>query len=287
MVTSQAKRIAVLLGAFGRRGPAKPCSSDVSPAAEGPLLAPESHAFIEQTGTGAAAAARDKADWLAAQGSVTIGHVAPYYRSEGFLICLEGLRDASGSPVLYSHGMPHGSEDAVLQQVRYAHERVIAQCIALGRELRCTSIVNVRSPTFRFPDAPLRAAIDATRRYYPWAAHSPTVFVGFPAAIRRMFGAARPLMSRRHYEAISFADDWNDLADIVPSMAGVKRPVFDVGAYIRSRREAEGAADDECASARYRGGRLDFRLFDRLSTCADPPLALAGQSDADDDADYC
>ena len=279
MVASQAKRIAVLLGAFGRRGPSDPCSSDASLAVEGPLLAPEPHA-----GTSAAEAARDKADWLASQGSVTIGHVAPYYRSEGFLMCLEGLSDASGSPVLYSHGMPHGSEGAVLQQVRYAHERAIAQCGALGRELRCTTIVNVRSPTFRFPDAPLRAAIDATRRYYPWAAHSPTVFVGFPAAIRRMFGAARPLMSRRHYEAIRFADDWDALADIVPSMAGVERPVFDVDAYIRIRREAEGAAD-ECASARYRGSRLDFRLFDRLSTCADPPLALAGPSDADDDAD--
>ena len=110
MVASQAKRIAVLLGAFGRRGPSDPCSSDASLAVEGPLLAPEPHA-----GTSAAAAARDKADWLASQGSVTIGHVAPYYRSEGFLICLEGLSDASGSPVLYSHGMPHGSEGAVLQ----------------------------------------------------------------------------------------------------------------------------------------------------------------------------
>lgn len=133
----------------------------------------------------AAQALSKKQAWRAALGAVSIEQVAPFYRSEGYSVVLEGLPDCNGDPLVFSNGICHGSEDAVVQQVMYTHERVIEQCVATSRpELRCTTIVNVRNPCFRFPDAACRAAIAASGTHYPWAAAGTTVFVGFPAPVR-------------------------------------------------------------------------------------------------------
>lgn len=121
----------------------------------------------------------------------TIEQLAPFYRSEGYVVCLEGLEDASGYPLVLSNGMAHGDRLEVKQQVAYAHERCIERCIGLGRPtVRATTIVNVRNPTFRYPDNALRAAIEMVDRYYPWAAASKTIFVGFPSPVRHVFQGA-------------------------------------------------------------------------------------------------
>ena len=162
-----------------------PPSAGVGSLTPSPRL--EVEAFLSRASGDTQAAARalsKKQAWGAALGVVGIEQVAPFYRSEGYSVVLEGLPDRNGDPLVFSNGICHGSEDAVVKQVLYTHERVIEQCVARSRPaLRCTTIVNVRNPCFRLPDAACRAAIAASGTHYPWAAAGTTVFVGFPAPV--------------------------------------------------------------------------------------------------------
>jgi hypothetical protein len=206
----------------------------------------------------------------------TMDTIAPFLRSEGFVVCLEGLTDAHGDPLVLSNGMAHGTKLEVQQQVSYAHERVLAQCVALGRPaLRATTIVNVRNPTFRFPDAALRSAIAMTDSYYPWHTSGRTIFVGFPSAVRHVFERLRGIMSAEFFNAIEFADDWGALADGIVPRESVPAELLGGSAswcleeYISRRCEAEGVYapvdDDGAPSVRpYAGRRLNLALFDTV-----------------------
>jgi len=198
----------------------------------------------------------------------TISDVAPFLRSEGYVVCVEGLTDAAGDPLILSNGMAHGTPAEVVQQVAYAHERAIEQCVALGRpEARATTIVMTRNPTFRFPDAALRAAIRATDTHYPWVSNSRTIFVGFPKPVRHTFTALKAVMSQGFIDSIEFADDEASLAALVPSLPselgggaewGIER-------YIEERCATEEVAPPDADGVRqYDGKRLDLALFDRL-----------------------
>ena len=57
-------------------------------------------------------------------GDVRIDQVAPFYRSEGYALALEGLCDTHGDPLVFSNGLPWGSSEEVCRQVMYTHERV-------------------------------------------------------------------------------------------------------------------------------------------------------------------
>ena len=162
------------------------------------LSALEIDAFLRSSAGNVAQAAGSleaKLSWLQ-RTRVTIERVAPFYRSEGFSVVLEGHTDVHGDPVVFSNGILHGSVQDVAAQVLYTHERVLALCTASARPaLRATTIVNVRNPTFRFPDAAARAAIALTGKHYPWSSTGTTVFVGFPAPVRWTFNKLSAFMS--------------------------------------------------------------------------------------------
>ena len=44
--------------------------------------------------------------------------VAPFLRSQGFVVPIEGAFAANGSPVVYSKGVPHGNAEEVMRQLR-------------------------------------------------------------------------------------------------------------------------------------------------------------------------
>ena len=154
----------------GTQGMAVPMSANLAPPPEppiSPIADLELSAFMEALGgepERAVAALEAKQAWARSM-QTTITEVAPFYRSEGSVFCVEGLQDAAGWPIILSNGMAHGSPSEVMQQVCYAHERVLQQCAQLGRPVaRATTVVVTRNPTFRFPDAALRAAIEATEK---------------------------------------------------------------------------------------------------------------------------
>ena len=71
----------------------------------------------------AAAAARDKAAWRARLGRVSMADCARGFDSDGFAVCLEGLRDRSGRPIVYSVGLPRGNLKQMERQTVYLQVR--------------------------------------------------------------------------------------------------------------------------------------------------------------------
>lgn len=71
-----------------------------------PTLA-EAAAFLEAARGNQATAAesmRRKEAWRVRQGRVTMRELAPFLRSEGYSVCLEGLCDDSGRPLIFANG---------------------------------------------------------------------------------------------------------------------------------------------------------------------------------------
>ena len=196
------------------------------------------------------------------------------YRSEGWVAALEPYADANGDPLVFSNGMPHGSRESVARQVSYFHERVIQRCVETDRPaLRATTIVNVRSPTFRFPDAACIAAIVAQAKRYPWSSAGTTVFVGCPRPVTWAFEKLRPFLSKAQYDSIAFAevDELGELASTLPAELGGDA-AWTVDAYIAERAAAEGV-DVAPGVQRYRGPRLNFAMLDRVGKDAAPDAA--------------
>ena len=264
------------------------CSSSVAAAPPATIFdSVEARGFLDASNGDerqAVALFEAKREWERTTSGRSMRRIAPFLRSEGYVVCLEGSYDNEGRPVVFSNGMAHGTAEEVMQQVSYAHERVIAQCERLERPLRATTVVNVRNPTFRFPDGPLRSAIEMTDARYPWVGLGRTIFVGFPRPVRYVFESLRVFMSQSFYDSIEFADDAAALADIVPldglpadALCGATSDgEFDINAYIRERLRAEAGEagappeaddddDDDAEQVRsYAGKRQDLRLFDSL-----------------------
>jgi len=50
---------------------------------------------------------KDKGAWKSKLGSIRMqDHIAPCLRSDGYSVCLEGLRSRDGRVIVYSYGMP-------------------------------------------------------------------------------------------------------------------------------------------------------------------------------------
>lgn len=194
----------------------------------------------------------------------TMHTLAPFLRSEGYAVALEGLTDIDGAPLAFVNGLPHGSTDEVCRQIAYMHERCLACC---GDEApRATTIVQVRTSTFRFPDAANLAAMLMTSKYYSWSFKAgKTIFVACPSIVVRTFEKLRPIMSDEQYASIVFADSYDDLAQLVPShmiphhMGG--SATWDVESYIGARCEAEGVVDPG-GVRHYTGRSVDWAALD-------------------------
>ena len=82
------------------------------------------------------------------------------FGTDGFAVCLDGLHDRRGRPIVYSHGLPRGTRQQIERQTVYLQERVLAGCTSGGGERGggCAAliIVDCKKPSFRQPDAALR-----------------------------------------------------------------------------------------------------------------------------------
>ena len=112
----------------------------------------------------------------------SVAHVAPYVlHGHGFVLALEDADGSrlsdTGAAVVLSRGLPHG--DDMCAQVDYAFAR------AMRRAPSVCVVVETRYPSFRFPDAALRALFAHCQRYQTCidAVH----FVGLSSLLRYGF----------------------------------------------------------------------------------------------------
>lgn len=175
----------------------------------------------------------EKARWRAKIGSVKMQQVAKAFESDGYSVCLEGLRDLRGAPIVYSFGLPRGKESYIRSQTMYMQERVLAEAGArstLGGICAPLTVIDCRSPSFRSPEAALRrGGIDVVAKYYPWASEGRTVFVGLPKPLKGLISVARPFFPKKLYDRFEFVNDYEGLLkyiapDQIPeSLGGTKK----------------------------------------------------------------
>ena len=164
----------------------------------------------------AAEAACAKAEWRRRVGRVSMADCARGFGTDGFAVCLDGLHDRRGRPIVYSHGLPRGTRQQIERQTVYLQERVLAGCTSGGGERGggCAAliIVDCKKPSFRQPDAALRkGGIDVVAAHYPWANRGTTVFVGVPRPLRYIFKVTKPFFPRELYERFRFVEHPREL----------------------------------------------------------------------------
>ena len=146
----------------------------------------------------------EKAEWRKGVGKVTMADCARGFGSDGYALQLGGLFDRRGCPLVYSHGLPRGSEAQIRSMTVYMQERVLDACAQNsgggrrgrggggggggggyegggGRRPYCAplTIIDCTQPSFRSPDGALRrGGIDVVSRYYPWSREGTTLFLG-------------------------------------------------------------------------------------------------------------
>ena len=209
-----------------------------------------------------------KLEWVRDEGGVCGVDIAPFMRSEGFIVTLEGCFDRDGRPILYSRGILHGSKRECQKQALYAYERCLAQSVASGRDTLSTlTIVDVRAPSFRFPDAACISSIRLAQRHYPWVSSSGSrmVFLSCPTPVKWAFERLKPFMSVEQYESITFVDGKSDLCKYVapsqlPAFLG-GTAAWEMEGYIAERCAAEGVADEGCTKS-YTGHVIDWKPLD-------------------------
>ena len=141
---------------------------------------------------------------------LTVDAIAPYVISgHGFVLCLEdetGPRCApSGAALILARGLPHG--DDMRAQVDYVFER------AAKHAKHVCVLVETAYPSFRFPDASLRALFAYSRKYEQRI--EAVYFVGLSPLLRkglRLFGL--PLLPSFLRTRIRMVTD--DDPDVVP-----------------------------------------------------------------------
>lgn len=195
-----------------------------------------------------ARALRAKLDWVETNGGRCGTNIAPFLRSEGFVVAVEGCTDYDGNPLIYSRGVPHGSSSIeVARQVAYAYDRCLAQCEAADRpQPSATTIVDVRAPSFRFPDFALIGAITMLPKYYPWVASCSIVFLSCPMPVQWCFKRLKAFMTQAQYDSIIFAEREELSAYVPPSSLPPELggdADWSIDRYIASRCAAEGVAD--------------------------------------------
>jgi len=157
---------------------------------------------------------KEKAEWKSKLGNVNIRDVAPSLRSDGYSVCLEGLKSREGLPIIYSYGMPKGTADSIARQTAYLQERVMAasqDSRACREGYRSLVLINTTAPSFRFPDKAIRqGGVQVINKHYPWATTSTTVFIGVPKPVKMMFKMTKPIMGSM-YDRFKFADTPEEL----------------------------------------------------------------------------
>ena len=241
----------------------------VSMPKEASLL--EQRAFLQHCNGNEAKCARAlraKLDWVEEHGGQCGKNIAPFLRSEGFVVAIEDCVDYNGNPIIYSRGVPHGKTSIeVARQVAYAYERCLVQCEAADRPLpSAMTIVDVRAPSFRFPDLALIGAITMLPKYYPWVGSSQMVFLSCPMPVQWCFKKLKVFMTKAQYESIIFAER-EELSTYVP-MSSLPQELggdadWCMDRYIASRCAAEGVSDTGEVRP-YTGPVVDWAPLDKF-----------------------
>lgn len=171
------------------------------------ISAHEAELWVREAPDDALQRMKRKAAWREEVGAVSMSDCARFFGSDGFTVCLEGLRDKKGQPLVFSYGLPRGNEAQIRCQTVYLQERVMA-----NDGTKACTIIDTRAPSFRLPDADLRKGGIATiNTYYPWANSGTTVFVGVPPIIRGAFRLAKPFFPAETFDRFKFVDDFSEL----------------------------------------------------------------------------
>lgn len=156
--------------------------------------------------------AKAKAEWRKSVGRVTISDCARGFDSDGFSLTLGGLHDRRGRAIVYSHGLPRGSEQQIRSMTVYMQERVLEGCAGRQGGASCLTILDCTKPSFRLPDKALRrGGIDIVDKYYPWVNRGTAVFVGVPKPLQHIFKLARPFFPKDMYDRFRFVRTPADL----------------------------------------------------------------------------
>lgn len=171
------------------------------------ISAHEAELWVREAPDDALQRMKRKAEWREEVGAVSMSDCARFFGSDGFTVCLEGLRDKKGQPLVFSYGLPRGNEKQIRCQTVYLQERVMA-----NEGTRPCTVIDTRAPSFRMPDADLRRGGIATiNDYYPWANAGTTVFVGVPPILRTAFQLTKPFFPAEFFARFAFVDDFRDL----------------------------------------------------------------------------
>eukprot|EP00960_Hanusia_phi_P000315 8547-Hanusia_phi.AAC.2 len=159
---------------------------------------------------------RAKADWRRQLGKVSMADCARGFGTDGFTVCLESLHDRDGNAIVYSHGLPRGTESQIRAQTIYLQERVLAN--SKNNVASSLTVIDCTQPSFRIPDGTLkRGGIDVISTYYPWSTFGATVFIGVPKPVQSLFKLTKPLFPKETFERFRFADTKRDLIEYIPA----------------------------------------------------------------------
>ena len=157
---------------------------------------------------------RAKANWRRQIGKVSMADCARGFGTDGFTVCLESLHDRDGNAIVYSHGLPRGTEAQIRAQTIYLQERVLAN--SKNQVASALTIIDCTQPSFRIPDGVLkRGGIDIISQYYPWSTFGSTVFIGVPKPVQSLFKLTKPLFPKETFERFRFADTKEDLVKFI------------------------------------------------------------------------
>lgn len=198
---------------------------------------------------------------------VTIADVASYYRSPqgqssppACLVCLEDgkggvARDHEGRPIINMMGVVYGSEEELKQQIVYAlqraalyrlpHHRPGEVCFVAEATSRGTNKLN---PTFRIPDANVRALFDFMKNYYPGSQFSTVHFCGLPSFVVGFFKVVKPFMSAEIFSRLKLKANFTHLKNdgyvepdsLLPVWDKQGTFRFDLDEYVEWRAREEG-----------------------------------------------
>mmetsp|Transcript_8074 Transcript_8074/g.12336 ORF Transcript_8074/g.12336 Transcript_8074/m.12336 type:complete len:260 (+) Transcript_8074:46-825(+) len=166
---------------------------------------------------------KNKAQWRASIGRVSMTDCAQFFGSDGFTVCLEPLRDCKNKPIVFSYGIPRGSVEQIRAQTIYLQERILARAHSIN-EAAAMTIIDTRATSFRAPDKALRyGGINVIDEYYPWANSGSTVFVALPPFIRQFIKMTKPLFPKETYDRFNFVNDFHELAPTFISSSNLPR----------------------------------------------------------------
>mmetsp|Transcript_28547 Transcript_28547/g.91539 ORF Transcript_28547/g.91539 Transcript_28547/m.91539 type:complete len:186 (-) Transcript_28547:1625-2182(-) len=132
------------------------------------------------------------------------------FNSDGYSVCLEGLRTKEGLPIVYSNGVARGTVKQMTRQTVYLQERILNDA-PRNNNLKSCVIINCGAKSFRAPDkAMMEGGIKVINEHYPWSAKATTIFVGLPRFIRRGFDVSKRFIPKDMWDSFRFADELSE-----------------------------------------------------------------------------